>query len=484
MSPDQIHADHTGPLARIARWSASHRKTVLIAWIVGLVGVSLISSSVGTHYANSSSSGNTESQRATDLLKRDFPAQSGDTDQIVLHATSGKVTDPAIRSQVAPMLAKVSKLPHVSGVVSPYSKGGADQISADGTIAFAQVNFDQLGFDVPQADAKKVISVAQSAATPRLQVELGGQAIQQAQQPALGTATAIGLIAAIVILLITFGSVVAMGLPIATALLGLGTGVGLIALATHVIAMPDFSTELAVMIGLGVGIDYALFIVTRFRENYRTTSETESGASAAMDEKGLAVVRQANVQASIVAAMDTAGRAVVFAGSTVIIALLGMFALGITFLNGMAVAASIAVFMTMVASLTALPALLSRLGHRVGRPGRRARRRAAAGEAPASAASGFWPRWARVVQRNPWPAALAGLAIMAVLAAPVFSMRLASSDAGNNPTKDTTRKAYDLLAQGFGKGFNGPLQIVTELPNAGDSAALSQVTSAVGADSD
>jgi RND superfamily putative drug exporter len=390
MSPDQMPADHRGPLARIARWSAGHRKTVLLAWVVALVGVLALSSSVGTNYANSSSSGNTESQRATDLLKRDFPAQSGDTDQIVLHATTGKIGDPAIRARVVPMLAKVSKLPHVSGVVSPYSKSGADQVSANGTIAFAQVNFDQLGFDISQADAKKVISVAQSAATPQLQVELGGQAIQQAQQPALGTATGIGLIAAIVILLITFGSVVAMGLPIVTALLGLGTGVGLIAIATHLISMPDFSTELAVMIGLGVGIDYALFVVTRFRENYRAMAETENAAASAMDEEGLAVVRQANVQASIVAAMDTAGRAVVFAGTTVIIALLGMFALGITFLNGLAVAAAIGVFMTMVAALTALPALLSRLGHRVGRQGRRARRRIAAGGArpPLTPASG------------------------------------------------------------------------------------------------
>jgi putative drug exporter of the RND superfamily len=483
MTPEQIHAEHSGPLARIARWSAGHRKTVLVAWIVGLVAVTAISSSVGTNYANSSSSGTTESQRATDLLKRDFPAQSGDTDQIVLHTTTGKVTDPAIRSRVAPMLAKVSKLPHVTGVISPYAKGSGDQVSADGTIAFAQVNFNQQGFDVSQANAKKVISAAQGAATPQLQVELGGQAIQQAQQPALGTATGIGLVAAIVILLITFGSVVAMGLPIVTALLGLGTGVGLIAVATQVIQMPDFSTELAVMIGLGVGIDYALFIVTRFRENYRAASATEGAASPAMDEEGLAVVRRANVQASIVAAMDTAGRAVVFAGSTVIIALLGMFALGISFLNGMAVAASIAVLMTMVAALTALPALLSRVGHRIGRPGRRERRRAAAGEVAArSGTSGFWPRWALVVQRHPWPAAIAGLAIMAVLAVPVFSMRLASSDAGNNPTHDTTRKAYDLLAQGFGKGFNGPLQIVTELPKAGDGTGLSQVSAAVGAD--
>jgi putative drug exporter of the RND superfamily len=479
MSPDQIHAEHSGPLARIARWSATHRKTVLIAWIVALVGVLAVSNSVGTDYANSSSSGNTDSERATNLLKRDFPAQAGDTDQIVFHATDGKVTDSAVRSQVAPMLAKVAKLPHVSGVVSPYAKGGTDQVSADGTIGFAAVNFDQQGFDVAQADAKKVISVAQAASTPDLQVELGGQAIEQAEQPALGTATGIGLMAAIVILLITFGSVVAMGLPIVTALLGLGTGVGLISIGTHLIDMPDFSTEVAVMIGLGVGIDYALFIVTRFRENYRATDQATDQAASAMDEEGLAVVRRANVQASIVAAMDTAGRAVVFAGSTVIIALLGMFALGISFLNGMAVAASVGVLMTMVAALTALPALLSRFGHRVGRPGRRERRRTAAGTAPRA---GFWPRWARLVQRHPWPAALAGLAIMALLAAPVFSMRLASSDAGNNPAHDTTRKAYDLLASGFGGGFNGPLQIVTQLPEAGDTAGLSQVTDAVGGD--
>ena len=460
MGANQMQTEHRGPLARIARWSATHRKTVLVGWLVTLVAVLGVSNAVGTNYANSSSSGNTESQRATDLLQKSFPAQSGDTDQIVFKASGGKVTDPQVRSRIAPMLTKVATLPHVTGVVSPYTKDGADQVSADGTIAFAQVNFNQQGFDVPAADTKKVISVAQNASSPELQVELGGQAIQQAEQPALGTATAIGLLAAIVILLITFGSVVAMGLPIVTALLGLGTGVGLIAIGTHVIDMPDFSTEVAVMIGLGVGIDYALFVVTRFRENYRTGGD---------------------VQRSIVGAMDTAGRAVVFAGSTVIIALLGMFALGISFLNGMAIAASLAVLMTMTAALTALPALLSRFGHRVGRPGRRERRRNAV-EAPAR--PGFWSRWAMVVQARPWPAAIAGLAILGVLAAPVFSMRLASSDAGNNPTHDTTRKAFDLLAQGFGTGFDGPLQIVTELPKAGDGAGLSQVTDAVGADSD
>jgi RND superfamily putative drug exporter len=450
MNTTQMPSDQRGPLARIARWCARHRKTVVAGWLVALVAVMGVSNAVGTRYASDFSSGNTESQRATDLLKRDFPTQAGDTDQIVFRVSDGKVSDPAIRTRIEPMLAKVAHLPHVTGVVSPYSTQGARQISANGRSAFATVDFDKRGFDVSKADAQRVIDTAQAAGASRLDVELGGQAIQQAEQQALGTATAVGLLAAVVILLITFGSLVAMGLPIATALLGLGTGVGLIAVFSHLINMPDVSTELAVMIGLGVGIDYALFIVTRFRENYR------SGAG---------------LEASIVAAMDTAGRAVVFAGVTVIIALLGMFALGLSFLNGMAVAASLGVLMTMLAALTLLPTLLSWLGHRVGRLGRRGQRAAARG--------GFWPRWAGIVQRRPWPAAIAGLAIMAVLIAPVLSLRVGSSDAGNNAPSTTTRKAYDMLGQGFGAGFNGPLQIVAQLPHAGDRAALHRILSAV-----
>jgi putative drug exporter of the RND superfamily len=452
MSANQIQNEHRGPLARVARWAAGHRKTVLVAWLVALVAVMGVSNAVGAKYASDFSSGNTESQRATNLLKGNFPTEAGDTDQIVFKATDGKVTDPSVRSRIEPMLAKVARLPHVTVVVSPYSKEGARQISANGQIAFAAVNFDQRGFDVSKADAQRVIDTAKAAASPGLEVELGGQAIQQAEQQALGTATGVGLLAAVVILLITFGSLVAMGLPIATALLGLGTGVGLIAVFSHLINMPDVSTELAVMIGLGVGIDYALFIVTRFRENYRNG---------------------VGLEGSIVAAMDTAGRAVVFAGVTVIIALLGMFALGLSFLNGMAVAASLGVLMTMVAALTLLPALLGWLGHRVGRPRRRQRPSRPDGR------GGFWPRWAEAVQRRPWHAAIAGLAIMAVLIAPALSLRVGSSDAGNNAPSTTTRKAYDLLGQGFGDGFNGPLQIVAQLPKGGDGAALGQIEDAV-----
>ena len=260
-------------LARLARLSIAHRRAVILTWVALLVGAGIVVSSVGTRYATDFSLPGSESQRALDMLKRDFPAQAGDSDQIVLHARAGKVTDAAVRSSVAPMLAKVAKLPHVTSVTSPYSAAGAKAVSKDGSIAFATVNFDQRANELPDAAVKRVISTAEAARSPGLQVELGGQAIQQAQRPALGAATSVGIVAAIIILLITFGSLIAAGLPILTALLGLGTGVGVIGLASQVLDMPDVSTELAVMIGLGVGIDYSLFIVTRFREAYQARGD-------------------------------------------------------------------------------------------------------------------------------------------------------------------------------------------------------------------
>jgi RND superfamily putative drug exporter len=253
-----------------------------------------------------------------------------------------------------------------------------------------------------------------------------------------------------VVLLIAFGSFLAMGLPVVTALLGLGTGFGAIALASQVIDMPQESSELAVMIGLGVGIDYSLFIVTRFRQNHRGGD---------------------GVRAATIVALDTAGRAVLFAGCTVIIALLGMLVLGMSFLSGLAIASAIAVLFTMLAALTALPALLSRIGGRIGRrrPG------SSPGSADGASSPGFWGRWARLIRRHPWPAAIAGLAIMLACAVPALSMRMDLADAGNDPAGTTTRKAYDLLAEGFGPGFNGPLQVVARLPHPNDTAALREI---------
>ncbi|HEV3128232.1 MAG TPA: MMPL family transporter, partial [Solirubrobacteraceae bacterium] len=418
-----------------------------MGWIALAVGVFAVSSSVGTRKANNFSLPNTGSQRATDLLSSHFAAQAGDSDQVVFHARAGKLGDPAIQGAVTTAIARVSKLPHVTGVVSPYSSGSR-AISADGTIGFATVTFDERANQLPKAAVQKVISTAQSVRSPALQVELGGQAVQQAQSTSIGFATLVGVIAAMLILLISFGSFVAMGLPMLTAALGLGAGIGLIGITSQIIDMADFATELALMIGLGVGIDYALFIVTRYRENYRSNG--------------------GNVDAAVEGAMNTSGRAVVFAGATVVIALLGMFALGVSLLNGVAVAAALGVVLVMAASLTLLPALLRLAGRRIGEAGRASTERVR--QRPA-----VWARWVGAIQRRPVLAAVASTAIMLTLAAPALGLRLGASDAGNDPANHTTRKAYDLIAQGFGKGFNGPLQVAVKLPPANAGPALDQL---------
>ncbi len=432
-------------MLKIARWTMAHRRFVVIAWIVATVGIFAVSNSIGKKTASDFTLPGTGSQHAVDLLRSRFPAQAGDADQIVFQARTGRLTDEADRATVASTLARVSHLPHVASVVSPYA-AGQHTISRDGSIGFATVSFDQRANALPKEAIDRVITTAESARSARLQVELGGQAIEQAQQASLGFATVIGIAAAIVILLLSFGSFTAMGLPIATALLGLGAGVGLITLASHVVNMPDFASELALMIGLGVGIDYALFIVTRFREGYRNNG--------------------GDVQRAVEEAINTSGRAVLFAGVTVVIALLGMFALGVNLLNGAAVAASLGVVLVLSASLTLLPALLSLTGRRIGERGRRATR------GVQSTKPGFWLRWVRQVQRRPAVTAIAATALMLVLAAPALGLRLASSDAGNDPSHQTTRKAYDLLAKGFGPGFNGPLQVAVALPRPHDTSAL------------
>jgi RND superfamily putative drug exporter len=441
-------------MLNIARWTMAHRRFVVVAWIVAAVGVFAVSNSVGKKTASSFTLPGTGSQQAVDLFQKSFPAQAGDTDQIVFHARNATLASAADRATIDATLARVARLPHVTSVSSPYA-AGQHAISRDGTIGFATVSFDERANVLPKAAVDRVITTAESARSAALEVQLGGQAIEQAQQASLGFATIVGIAAAIVILLISLGSFSAMGLPIATALLGLGAGVGVITLASHVMDMPSFASELALMIGLGVGVDYALFIVTRFRENYR-----ENGG---------------DVPAAVEAALNTSGRAVLFAGATVVIALLGMFALGVSLLNGAAVAAAIGVVLVLGASLTLLPALLSLMGRRIGEGSSRRAARAA----DAAARPGFWLRWVRQVQRRPAVTAVAATALMLTLAAPALGLRLASSDAGSDPASQTTRQAFDLLAKGFGPGFNGPLQLAVALPRAGDSVALTQLTHAL-----
>jgi RND superfamily putative drug exporter len=468
-------------MLKLARWSTSHRKYVVLGWVALLLVVNVLAQSAGTSYSNNFTLPNSDAQRASDLLKSSFPAQAGDRDTIVFAVSSGTVKDPAVRARMGATFAKVAKLPHVAAVISPYGGVAAGKsISADGRIAFATVVFDEKANDLPKTAPERVVDVARAAARPGLQVELGGQAIEATEQAGFGISTAVGLLAAIVVLLLTFGSLIAMGLPIVTALFGLGTGLGAIALFTHVVDTPNFSSELAAMIGLGVGIDYALFILTRFREAYITPGPTFGDA-----------------RESVIQAMDTAGRAVLFAGCTVVIALLGMMLLGVDFLYGVAIAASIGVLLVMLASLTLLPALLTFAGARLARPSRRARRRAeraaaadspvpAAAEAAGSfvaedpAAGGAWMRWSNFVERRPRTIALISALVMLAIAAPATALRLGSSDASNDPPNQTTHRAYELLARGFGEGFNGPLLVVARVPGRPAATTLATAISHTG----
>jgi len=438
-------------MLKLTRWTIAHRRIVVVSWIVLAIGVLAASQAVGKRNANNFSLPNTDSQRAIDLLQSRFPAQAGDADQIVFRTRTRKLTDASTRAVIAPALERIARLPHVAGVVSPYA-AGAHAVSKAGTIGFATVEFDQRANELPKAAIDRVINTAEAVRSPTLQVELGGQAIKQAQQASLGFATGVGLAAAVVVLLLSFGSLLAMGLPIVTALFGLGAGLGVIGLGSHLVDMVDFSSELALMIGLGVGIDYALFIVTRYRDAFR-----ENGG---------------DVKAALELAMNTAGRAILFAGATVVIALLGMFALGVSFLYGVAIAASLGVLLVLAASLTLLPALLMFTGKRVGRVRSRRSR-------PRETDASFWFRWVGLIQRRPAWAALASTALLLVLAAPALGLRLGASDSGNDPTKQTTRQAYDLLAAGFGSGFNGPLQLAVRLPASGNTASLTRFTTAV-----
>jgi len=455
-------------MQRLTRLCIDNRRTVVIAWVAIAVLSSVLAQAVGRSYATNFTLPGTESQRALDLLGKEFPAQGGDVDTVVFHVATGTIDAPAVKNAMVPALARVATFPHVAGVVSPYGPAGAVEISRDRKTAFETVNYDKRANLLPNNTGDPLLSLVKSIHVPGLTVATGGQVVEDAEGFSIGPATTVGVLAALVILLITFGSLMAAGMPLVTAGLGLITGVALIGLATHITSMSNVAPELALMIGLGVGIDYALFIVTRFRENYLATGDVE-----------LAVVE----------AMDTSGRAILLAGTTVVIALLGMFATGVSFMYGLAIASVFAVLLTLAASLTVLPAILSRFGPRLVRGSRRRRRREAAatsgnGGAVAAVGRSRWRQCSEMVQARPWPLAIASLAVMVVLLTPVFGLRLDTSDAGNDPANTSSRHAFDLLAQGFGAGFNGPLLLVAEVPSHLNASAFSTFGAAVRATPD
>ena len=429
-------------LGRLADWCYRHRRTVVLGWIGTLIGTIALSGALAGEFSMTFNVPGAESEEARQLLERHFPDRAGDTIQVAFEAEEG-VADPAVRERVQSTLEDLAAVDHVIAVISPYDDAGARQISPGGTIAYAELQLDVPADQFVRADAQAMIATAEAADTEDVNFELGGWAIVNAEEIEPGS-EGIGLLVAALILLISFGSLLAMGLPILTAVFGLGIASALIGLLTNVVETPEWAPSVAAMIGIGVGIDYALFIITRYR------SALHSGEAP----------RQA-----VMTSLTTAGRAVLFAGCVVIIALLGLFTMNLAFLRGLSLSAISAVLVIMLASVTLLPAVLGFVGHTIDRLRVPLLRTRGAGD---KASLSY--RWSRVVQRYPWPAALIATLVLLALAAPLFGLKLGFPDSGNDPEDFTTRHAYDLLAEGFGDGFNGPLLLVID--GEGDRAAI------------
>ncbi len=432
----------------MAGWCYDHRRRVLILWIGAIVAITVVAQSMGSRFQDSFGSGNSASQQVQNLLSARFPQTAGTSANVVI-ATTGSIDSPGNRSTTRRMVATLSTLPHVTVVRSPFNPAD-HQISANRRIAFAVVQFDQDVSTIPNAAVKRVIAVAQSFDRPGFRIALGGGPIGNVVTAAPGPSEGAGIFGAMIIMLIAFGSVVAMGLPILTALFGIAIGFALEDLLSHVLNVPVFAPEMLAMIGLGVGIDYALFIVTRYRQGLFEGREP----------------RQA-----VATALATSGRAVLFAGTTVVISLVGLFLLQLPFLQGLAVGTIAAVLLVMAAALTLLPSMLGFAGRAIDRM--HLPKLLQTGATPAT--DSFWYRWSRTIQRRPWTWGVLALLVLVILAVPLFSMRLAFTDAGNDPTSLTTRQAYDLLAEGFGPGFNGPLVVAAPLSSAADAATMTRV---------
>ena len=493
----------------LARWCYGHRWTVVGVWLAIIVGLNAAGGAVGAAFNGEFTSTGSESDRGFEILEEYFPgAGSAFGGQIVFQRDAG-VTGEEIAGPMSELFAEVDELDGVD-IISPYTPFGAEQINDDGTIAFAQVN---LASDVDETEATAIGEEIKELIPDidGLRVEIGGAALGEFEPP---ESELIGLAFAVVVLILSFGSVLAMGLPIGIAIAGVGAGgFGLVSLLTHAFQIPEFAPLIGIMIGLGVGIDYALFIITRYREL------TRAGATA---------------EQATVGAMDTAGRAVVFAGITVVLSLLGMLLIGLPFIAGLGIAAASTVFITLLASITLLPALLALAHDRL--EVTRWRGLVAAGFAAIAllgaglglpavfvfgafaavvtillgarvpvGARGVGPivpalkrivpprkqrpirdtwsyRWSHLIQDRPWTFVLVGGGILLLMTAPVLGLRLGFSDEGNFSEDTTTRQAYDLVAEGFGPGFNGPFLLAATIDDPSDLQTIQQLATTIAAD--
>jgi RND superfamily putative drug exporter len=439
-------------LAGLARWCYRRRRLVVVLWIAGFVVMNALGGAIGNAYSDNFSGGHSDSIAAFDLLKARFPARAGDTADIVFTSNRG-VTDGVVRNTMEGLFAQVGpgKVPHVVAIDTPYQ--GAGRISADGSVAYATVTFDKQSGDIPAKAAQPLIDAVKKVKVGGLRIELSGPVVARALQPPMGATEGIGILAAIVILFLAFGSLLAMSLPILAAIFGVGTGAVFVTLLSHLITVPSFAPYVALMIGLGVGIDYALFIVVRYRSGLHEGLDPES----------------ANVLA-----LTTAGRAVLFAGCTVIISLLGMFLMGINFIYGLSLGAVLAVLMTMLASVTLVPAIMGFAGTKLAAKEHKRRHHR---ETVAF-------RWSRQIQKRPWLMAGLSLAVLLTIAIPTLSIRLGVADQGNDPTSQTTRRAYDLLAKGFGPGSNGPVLLAADFTGSTNAVSVGRFADTIRTDPD
>ncbi len=449
-----------GPLGRLGRLAYRRRGRVLLGWLAALLLAFGLAQAFGGDFSADYSAPGSEAKQAQQLLQDRFPDQSGATVTVVVQADVGV---RSVRDDVTALLGELAAVPHVTGFDDPYTTPGG--VSPDGRTLITALRLDVVnGAEMPVADSARLIDLAEENTSPRMRVALGGQAIFLAEGGSIGS-EGIGLAIAALILLLTFGSVVTAGLPIVVAVAGLAVSGLLTALVIRFVDAPEWSTSLAAMLGIGIGIDYVLLLVTRFRE-WRLAGLDPEAATAAT--------------------LDTAGRSVVVAGGTVIVSLLGLFAMGLSYMRGAALVAIVGVLVVLAASTTLLPALLGYLGRHVDRLRLPVgRRRASTVNADGHVQPGRgWLRWSRLIQRHRVIAAVAGTVAMLALAAPFLTVRFGFPDAGNNRAESMTRQAYEAVAGGFGVGANGPLRLAVQLPDpAGPDGAevLAGLRSAIAA---
>ncbi|WP_329271760.1 MMPL family transporter [Streptomyces pseudovenezuelae] len=440
-------------MSPLARWCHRHRLAVVLVWVGLLLALGAGVGAAGNAFGNGPTSQDTDSARATALLQQASDSAAGKSGRIVWQVSGAEVTEPGAEQAMTGALEDIADAPGVASVTSPYAPDGRAQVSQDGRTAYATVAFDQ---DVSDGQIDHVKELATGPESKSLHIALNGQAFTVNPEPN-AVADAMGIVLAFVVLLFAFRAVWVAALPIITAVIGVGTSALTVMLLSHVIRLSDTTLTLGSLIGLGVGIDYALFIVNRHRAN---------------------LLAGMNVGESIAKSLNTSGRAVVFAGLTVVIALLGMLTLNVGIINGMAIGAAVTVVLTVLAAITLLPALLGLIGPRVLSRGER-RETAGQGGRRSSDRAGLWARWAERVQSRPRILGAVALAVLAALALPTLSLRLGASDDGNLPTTSTNRQAYDMVAEGFGPGFNGPLVLAVQAPGAADRAAAGRLVTAL-----